>query len=148
MTFSVRASRSAAPVIKQLRGDARRAFERAVRELEHQGCRAAGYRLRGAGVEHARVCERRFYGDWRMHLVFRSEEEIVISFVGRHAPETNIHEVAAEVMPEIATTGRRERVQCCEDPEDPPIAEDLVELLDAMRPDEVKQVLERVRRST
>jgi putative transposase len=45
--------------------------------------RRGGIRMRAdTGGDH-RICERRFYQDWRMHLVFGDEDEIVISWVGR-----------------------------------------------------------------
>jgi hypothetical protein len=55
--------------------------------------------MRGeTGADHW-VCEWRFYGDWRMHLVFGDEENIVISWVGEHTEDEDVHAEGAQRHP-------------------------------------------------
>src|SRR5271156_1974000 len=64
--FSVTVARRCDPRVKALRGEVKQHFDRAVEELRHRGCEAGGIRMRAdTGADH-RVCERRFYRDWRV----------------------------------------------------------------------------------
>lgn len=94
--FSVTVARRCDPRVKALRGAAKKHFDRVVEELKHRGCEAGGIRMRGeTGADHW-VCERRFYRDWRMHLVFGDDENIVISWVGQHTEDEDVHGEGAQ----------------------------------------------------
>jgi hypothetical protein len=134
--FNVSVARRCQPRVKALRGDARKSFERVVDELRHRGCEAGGTRMRAeTGGDH-HVCEQRFYRDWRMHLVFGDQDEIVISWVGRHTEDEAVHVEGARDIPGLSSIGRaRDRQpQCCDSFEDPPADPDLVQLLNQIRP--------------
>ncbi len=82
------------------------------------------------GADH-RVCERRFYRNWRMHLVFGDEENIVISWVGEHTEDEDVHMEGAQGIPGLSDIGRArdEQPKCCDDLDDPPADPDLVDLV-------------------
>ena len=136
MPFDVSVARRADPLVKGLRGKPKDGFWAAIERLEHEGCRAAHYRMRAPDGTDAHICGLRFYGDWRMHLVFGEDDAIVVSWVGRHTETENVHVEGAEDIPQLADIGRRREDQppCCEDPEDPPVDQDLVDLVNQLRP--------------
>jgi hypothetical protein len=82
------------------------------------------------------VCERRFYRDWRMHMAFGDEENIVISWVGEHTEDEDVHSEGAQGIPGLSGIGRArdDQPKCCEDLEDPPADPDLVDLVNQLRP--------------
>lgn len=134
--FNVSVARRCQPRVKALRGEAKKSFERVVEELRHRGCEAGGTRMRAEmGGDH-HVCERRFYRDWRMHLVFGDQDEIVISWVGRHTEDEAVHVEGARDIPGLSGIGRaRDRQpQCCDSFDDPPADPDLVRLVNQIRP--------------
>jgi hypothetical protein len=134
--FSVTVARRCDPRVKALRGEVRKRFDRVVEELRHQGCEAGGIRMRAdTGADH-RVCERRFYRDWRMHLVFGDDDDIVISWVGRHREDEDVHAEGARDIPGLSGIGRARdaQPQCCDDLDNPPAAPDLVGLVNQIRP--------------
>lgn len=134
--FNVTVARRCEHRVKELRGEAKKAFDRAVEELRHRGCEAGGVRMRAeTGTDH-RVCERRFYRDWRMHLVFGDEDNIVISWVGRHTEDENVHVEGALGIPGLSGIGRArdQQPKCCDDLDDPPADPDLVRLVNQIRP--------------
>jgi hypothetical protein len=104
--FNVSVARRCETRAKALRGEVKNSFDRVVDELRQRGCEAGGIRMRAeTGADH-RVCERRFYRDWRMHLVFGDEHDIVISWVGRHTEDEDVHADGAEVIPGLSGVGR------------------------------------------
>lgn len=124
------------PRVKALRGEVKKHFDRVVEELRHRGCEAGGIRMRAdTGADH-RVCERRFYRDWRTHLIFGDDDDIVISWVGRHREDEDVHAAGARDIPGLSAIGRARdaQPQCCHDSDDPPADPDLVELVNQMRP--------------
>ncbi len=134
--FKVSLARRCEPRVKALRGEAKKKFDRVVDELRHRGCEAGGVRMRAdTGTDH-RVCERRFYRDWRMHLVFGDNDDIVISWVGRHTENEAVHAEGARGIPGLSDIGRArdEQPKCCDDLEDPPADADLVRLVNQIRP--------------
>jgi len=134
--FSVSVARRCEERVKALRGDAKKGFDRVVEELRHRGCEAGGIRMRSdTGADH-RICERRFYRDWRMHLVFGDEENIVISWVGQHIEDEDVHAEGAQGIAGLSGVGRArdEQPKCCDDLEDPPADPDLVDLVNQIRP--------------
>ena len=134
--FSVSVARRCEPRVKALRGEAKKKFDRVVDELRQRGCEAGGIRMRAeTGTDH-HVCERRFYRDWRMHLVFGDEDNIVISWVGRHTEDEDVHADGSEAIPGLSGIGRARDQQpaCCDDLDDPPADPDLVRLINEIRP--------------
>lgn len=134
--FKVTVARRCEGRVKALRGEAKKRFDRVVEELRHRGCEAGGIRMRAdTGADH-RVCERRFYRDWRMHLVFGDDENIVISWVGRHTEDEAVHAEGARGIPGLSGIGRArdQQPKCCDDLEDPPADPDLVDLINQIRP--------------
>jgi len=61
----------------------------------------------------------------------RRDDYVLVSFVGRHEHANDIHRIAAEIIPELAETGRnaKDKPACCDDLGEPPVAPDLVELV-------------------
>ena len=47
--------------------------------------------MRAPDGSDAQVCGRRFYGDWRVHIVFAEPNEIVVAWVGQHTDQENPH---------------------------------------------------------
>jgi hypothetical protein len=134
--FNVSVARRCETRVKALRGEVKKRFDRVVDELRQRGCEAGGTRMRAeTGADH-RVCERRFYRDWRIHLVFGDEHDIVISWVGRHTEDEDVHADGAEAIPGLSGVGRRRDRQpaCCEDLDEPPADPDLVRLVNQIRP--------------
>lgn len=136
MTFNVTVARRTAPRARALRGKARDRFWEAVQRLEHEGCKAADYRMRAPDGDDAHICGLRFYGDWRMHLVFGESDDIVVAWVGRHSDQENVHIDGAEDIPQLVHVGRRRADQppCCDEFDEPPADQDLVDLINALRP--------------
>jgi hypothetical protein len=119
--FTVTVARRCEGRVKALRGEAKKHFDRVIEELKHRGCEAGGIRMRGeTGADHW-VCERRFYRDWRMHLVFGDED---------------VHGEGAQDIPGLSGIGRARDDQpaCCDDLEDPPADRELVDLVNRLRP--------------
>jgi hypothetical protein len=111
VTFTVTVARRAGPRVRGLRGKAKDNFWEAVNRLEHAGCAAAHYRMRAPDGGDAHICGLRFYADWRMHLVFGEENEIVVAWVGQHNDDENTHIDGAEEVPQLARVGRRREDQ-------------------------------------
>lgn len=134
--FKVTVARRCAPRVKELRGEAKKSFERVIQELRHRGCEAGGTRMRADTGDDHRVCERRFYRDWRMHLVFGDQDEIVISWVGRHNEDEAVHLEGARDIPGLSGIGRARghQPQCCDSFDDPPADPELVQLVNQIRP--------------
>lgn len=134
--FKVTVARRCAPRVKQLRGEAKKGFDRVVEELRHRGCEAGGTRMRAETGDDHHVCERRFYRDWRMHLVFGDHDEIVISWVGRHNEDEAVHADGAQGVHGLSGIGRARDQQppCCDSFDDPPADPDLVSLVNQIRP--------------
>lgn len=134
--FKVTVARRCEPRVKALRGEVKKRFDGVVEELRHRGCEAGGIRMRADTGQDHRVCERRFYRDWRMHLVFGDEDDIVISWVGRHTEDEDVHTQGARGIPGLGGIGRArdEQPKCCDDLEDPPADPDLVHLVNQIRP--------------
>jgi hypothetical protein len=133
--FNVVVARRSDTRVKTLRGEVKKHFDRVIEELRHRGCEAGGIRMRAeTGADH-RVCERRFYRDWRMHLVFGDDSDIVISWVGQHTEDEDVHSEGARAIPGLSGLGRARDAQppCCDDLEDPPADPDLVELVNQIR---------------
>jgi hypothetical protein len=105
-SFKVTVARRCEPRVKALRGEAKKSFERVIEELRHRGCEAGGTRMRAETGEDHHVCERRFYRERRMHLVFGDQDEIVISWVGQHTEDEAVHVDGARDIPGLSGIGR------------------------------------------
>lgn len=134
--FKVSVARRCEPRVKALRGEAKKRFDRVVEELRHRGCEAGGIRMRAETGTNHRVCERRFYRDWRIHVVFGEKDDIVISWVGRHTEDEEVHVEGAQGIPGLSGIGRArdEQPKCCDDLDYPPADQDLVRLVNQIRP--------------
>lgn len=133
--FKVSVARRCEPRVKALRGEVKKRFDRVIDELRQHGCEAGGTRMRAeTGADH-RVCERRFYRDWRMHLVFGDEDDIIVSWVGRHTEDEDVHAEGSEAIPGLSGIGRSRDRQpaCCDDLDNPPADPDLVRLVNQIR---------------
>jgi hypothetical protein len=71
-----------------------------------------------------------------MHLVFGDEENIVISWVGEHTEDEDVHAEGAQAIPGLSGVGRArdEQPKCCDDLEEPPVDPELVDLVNQIRP--------------
>jgi len=98
--------------IKQLRGTAKVAYERHEREFEHQGCRAAGYRLLATGGEFSDLCCLRLHRDWRLITSFNRSTVFVVA-LGRHN-DASFYRVLSDEL-EINPIGQRreQKPRCC-----------------------------------
>ncbi|HVA20128.1 MAG TPA: hypothetical protein VMU55_08130 [Solirubrobacteraceae bacterium] len=136
MTYTVTVAPRANPRVKTLRGKAKDKFWDAINRLEHEGCIAGHYRMRAPDGSDAHVCGLRFYADWRMHIVFAENNEIVVSWGGQHTDKENPHIDGATDVPELADIGRTRTDQppCCDEPDKAPIDQKLVDRINALRP--------------
>jgi len=134
--FHVSVARRADPRVKSLRGKVRDGFVAAVNDVRQRGCEAGGIRMRADDCGDHHVCERRFYGRWRMHLIFATSGEIVISWVGQHAEDEDVHAEGARDIPGPSGIGRArdDQPRCCDRLDEPPADDDLVELVNRLRP--------------
>jgi hypothetical protein len=133
--FKVTVARRCEPRVKALRGDAKKASS-VLRSFAIVDARPAERACAPRRATPNHVCERRFYRDWRMHLVFGDQNEIVISWVGRHTQDEAVHVDGARDIPGLSGIGRARDLQpqCCETLDDPPADPDLVALVNQIRP--------------
>jgi hypothetical protein len=111
VTYTVTVAARANPRVKALRGKPKDRFWEAIKRLEHEGCAAGDYRMRAPDGSDAHVCGLRFYAEWRMHIVFAENNEIVVSWVGQHTDKENPHVDGATDIPELADIGRPRKDQ-------------------------------------
>lgn len=99
-----------------------RSYEAARDALRSEGCKSAGYRLAAAAGDDYPLCCRHLAYSWRMFTAFPDQEQIVILALDRHDRRHNPAAALAEVLPGLATVGRRRSAKplCCEDPTEPP----------------------------
>jgi len=133
--FTVTVAPRANPRVKKLRGKAKSNFWEAIDRLGDEGCAAGHYRMRAPDGGDAHVCGLRFYADWRMHIVFADDNEIVVSWLGRHTDAENPHVDGAVDLPQLAEVGRPRKDQppCCDEHETAAVDQDLVDLINALR---------------
>jgi hypothetical protein len=109
----------------------KRSYEAAVDALRGEGCGAGGYRLAAADGDD---CRHLAYA-WRMFTAYPRKKQIVIVALDKHERSHNPAADLAEVLPGLATAGRKRSAKppCCEDAADPPaMNEELSELLSAL----------------
>ena len=115
MPFAVvRTSQARAAVDARMTGKDREAYRAAVEQLEGEGCRAGGYRLRGADSDDYPLCCKHLRGAWRMFTAYVDDGRIVIVAIDRHTPRNNPAETLSALLPKAspqsdgaATTNRR-----------------------------------------
>jgi hypothetical protein len=137
VSFEVRETPSAERVHqKVLKGAARKRYESFLADLQAQGCKAGGKRLRVNEDEVSRFCARNFYARWRAHLVFEDADSIVVFAIMQHTESSNPKKAIAEILPDVSAIGvrRSEQPPCCEDFNDPPppIDQAKIDLIDAL----------------
>lgn len=144
--FDVWLTRDAAEDVKILRGPQARAVKQARAELQKIGCRAAHYRLSGAGVEH--LCVLRLRDNFRMVLLFPAEDEVTVLLVGPHErenPDLDVYRRLYEALGVEVPDDEHRRPACCEDGHPPVDPELLGRLID--RTKELTQQRRRARPS-
>jgi hypothetical protein len=127
--FDVWLTREAAEEVKAPRGAQARAVKQARAELQRIGCRAAHYRLSGAGVEH--LCVLRLRDNFRMVLLFPAENEAAVLLVGPHErenPGLDVYRQLYEALGVEVPDDEHRRPACCEDGQ-PPVDPELLERL-------------------
>lgn len=115
--FQLRATPSAAKAIEDLRGSARKAYEKLKPELQAQGCKAAGYRLLAADSPpgepiYSEFCCKPLLGKWRVITAF--EEDVVwIVAVGEHDGDAFYRDLGESLG--ISGVGQRREAKpaCC-----------------------------------
>ncbi|HEX6687122.1 MAG TPA: hypothetical protein VF085_00485 [Solirubrobacterales bacterium] len=113
----------------------KRSYEAAVDALRGEGCGAGGYRLAAADGDDYPLCCRHLAYAWRMFTAYPRKKQVVIVALDKHERGHNPAADLAEVLPGLATTGRKRSAKppCCEDAADPPaMNEELSELLSAL----------------
>jgi hypothetical protein len=113
----------------------KRSYEAAVDALCGEGCGAGGYRLAAADGDDYPLCCRHLAYAWRMFTAYPRKKQVVIVALDKHERSHNPAADLAEVLPGLATTGRKRSTKppCCEDAADPPaMNEELSELLSAL----------------
>lgn len=131
--FSIKITDIARRQVAGLRGENRRAFERAIAELRASGCRAAHYRLTGDGLEH--ICVRRLRRQMRMVVAFPADGEAVVLLVGEHShdPWLDVYRALYRFLELDPPSERREKPDCCGPAiSEPERTEEVDELIDGM----------------
>lgn len=125
MAFAVLATPIANAAIAALRGRVRTSFERKRNELVAQGCRTAGYRLTGEGVDH--ICVAHLADDYRLVSVFLDKSRIAVVLVGRHTGGLgDVYRTLYELLELDVPAEPRTRPPCCDEPNDPPVDPELI----------------------
>lgn len=119
MSYVVRPTPAAAALITKLPAGPRSQLGPVIKEVEANGCRAAGYRL-WRGDESSGLCCRHFAGDWRIIFLFPEPSRITVCWVGQHNSMANVYADLAGVSAELSPEGRAERVPCCTSESEPP----------------------------
>jgi len=127
LAFDVWPTPLAAKDLASLRGQALMAAKRARSELQANGCRAAHYRLEGAGLD--RICCRHLHGAWRMIVAFPAVDQVCVLLVGEHNPRasSNVYGRLYQGLGIGPPVGERDKPPCCPDANKPPVDEELVE---------------------
>lgn len=122
----VRLTETANGQLRALRGDRRKAALRVLNEVEHRGCRAAGYRLTGDTLDH--ICCRHLYGSDRVLTMWEDEDHAVVVLIGRHdRTTTDVYGTLIDALGMEFPESGRSKPSCCGDDGLPPVDEQLVE---------------------
>jgi hypothetical protein len=119
LTYIVRPTRAAAALISKMPAVARSQLGTVIKQVEANGCRAAGYRLwRGEVISG--LCCRHFSDDWRIIFLFPEAGRVTVCWIGQHSPLANLYADLAEVSDVLSVEGRTDRTPCCADDADAP----------------------------
>lgn len=106
----------AAREVSRLRGEARKAYEVFLREIEHAGCRALGYRVTGP-EPLPRVCVKHLWGRDRAVVTFLDEDSALVLLVGQHVvddPDRNVYDLLYRLVGvEPPGDAKRTKPLCC-----------------------------------
>ncbi|HVA61750.1 MAG TPA: hypothetical protein VNG13_14625 [Mycobacteriales bacterium] len=100
-----------------------------------QGCRAAGYRLTGAELEH--VCCRHLYGSDRMLTAWPASDHAVILAIGPHDRSVaDVYDLLLAALAIDVPIDERTKPPCCDELGEPPrdhaVADVLADALEAL----------------
>jgi hypothetical protein len=120
-----------------LRGEARKAYEAFLIELEHAGCRALGYRVTGP-EPLPRICVKHLRGRDRVVVTFLDEDSPLVLLVGQHCaadPDRDIYNLLYRLAGvEPPDEEKRTKPACCGDGNPPVLDEALIDdLVDRAR---------------
>jgi hypothetical protein len=135
MPHEVLRTAQVASVLGRMSAREKRSYEAAVDALRGEGCGAGGYRLAAADSDDYPLCCRHLAYAWRMFTAYPRKKQVVIVALDKHERDHNPAADLAEVLPGLATTGRKRSAKppCCEDAADPPaMNEELSDLLSAL----------------
>jgi hypothetical protein len=92
---------------------------------------AGGYKLAATDGGDYPVCARYLANAWRIYTAYPDDARVVIVAVDQHLPNHNPAVDLAEVLPGLATVGRRrqDKPPCCEDAAAPPPMNDELRVL-------------------
>jgi len=133
MAFEVLRTPQVRDAVAQMSRTERAGYEAAREELGGRGCVAGGYKLAATDGGDYPVCARHLANAWRMYTAYPDDTRVVIVAVDQHLPNHNPAVDLAEVLPSLATVGRRrqDKPPCCEDAASPPpMNDELRKLLD------------------
>lgn len=136
MPYEVLRTPQVATALQRMSTRERRSYDAARDALRGEGCKAGGYRLAAAeiGGDYP-LCCRHLTRAWRMFTAYSDEQRIVIVALDEHDRDHNPAAELAQVLPGLATIGRRrsDKPPCCEQDEQPPeMNEELRDLLAAL----------------
>jgi hypothetical protein len=126
MPFEVLRTPQVAAALRRMTAREKRSYEAAREALRGEGCRAGGYRLTAFDGDAYPLCCRHLAYAWRMFTAYPDDQRIVIVALDEHARDHNPAAELAQVLPGLATIGRRrsEKPPCCEEANEPPAMND------------------------
>jgi hypothetical protein len=126
MPYEILRTPQVAAALRRMSAREKRSYEAARDALRSEGCKAGGYRLAAADGDDYPLCCRYLAYAWRMFTAFLDDERIVIVALEKHDRKHNPVADLAEVLPGLATIGRRrsDKPPCCEEPSEPPAMND------------------------
>jgi len=103
--------------------------------LVSQGCRAAGYRLAGADLDH--VCCRHLYADDRMLTAWPAPDHAIVLAIGPHnRSNTDVYGLLLAAQDLKLRDDERTKPPCCDAAGEPPADSDaataIIEALDGL----------------
>lgn len=122
MPYEILRTPQVTAALRRMSAREKRSYEAVRGALRSEGCKAGGYRLAAADSDDYPICCRHLAYAWRMFTAFPGDERIVIFALDKHDRKHNPAGDLAEVLPGLATIGRRrsDKPPCCEDPGEPP----------------------------
>ena len=136
MPYEVFRTAQVATALQRMSTRERRSYDAARDALRGEGCKAGGYRLAAADIGgDYPLCCRHLTRAWRMFTAYPDEQRIVIVALDEHDRDHNPAAELAQVLPGLATIGRRrsDKPPCCEEANEAPVMnEELRDLLAAL----------------